>query len=452
MPNLPVISDLTLFATEVNLTPSMQSDASALPAEQTFGNILATLSGSPVISDLILSTTEANPTLPMQSDASALPAEQMFGNILTTLSGSKIGDDLSDADISDSSAPESADPAMISMMPVAVNQWINQPPPAPDAPDVSVAEPLSRLPENTVPNAQHPAAERLIAVAESDQLSVESPNENRNTSNATPIPANDLSQTTDPETLVARDRKVSLFTTAPTTAPAYTSPEIRQSASDKPIPHLQDNPQLARQSNENREISSITTVPANRFDQTADAASFAGSDKILPPPTTFATAHINSSINTTNVTANNMPAVTAEFGHPDWPAEFGQKITWLATQRIQAAELKLHPAHLGPIEISLQLSDNQQLTAQFFSHHAAVRDVIEANLPRLREIMLENGITLTDASVSADTAQQQAESGRENSSHTPGNRYFPHTSSDLDHVHTTTSLLTRHTGIIDTFA
>lgn len=410
MPNLPVISDLTLFATEINLTPSMQSDASALPAEQ------------------------------------------MFGNILTTLSGSKIGDDLSDADISDSSAPESADPAMISMMPVAVNQWINQPPPAPDAPDVPVAEPLSRLPENTVPDAQHPAAERLIAVAESDQLSVESPNENRNTSNATPIPANDLSQTTDPETLVARDRKVSLFTTAPTTAPAYTSPEIRQSASDKPISHLQDNPQLARQSNENREISSITTVPANRFDQTADAASFAGSDKILPPPTTFATAHINSSINTTNVTANNMPAVTAEFGHPDWPAEFGQKITWLATQRIQAAELKLHPAHLGPIEISLQLSDNQQLTAQFFSHHAAVRDVIEANLPRLREIMLENGITLTDASVSADTAQQQAESGRENSSHTPGNRYFPHTSSDLDHVHTTTSLLTRHTGIIDTFA
>src|SRR5690606_17986949 len=123
---------------------------------------------------------------------------------------------------------------------------------------------------------------------------------------------------------------------------------------------------------------------------------FADGGKILPSTATpIATpASFSSVTGTANTTTTHTATIATEFGQPNWHEEFGQKITWLTTQRIQTAELKLHPAHLGPIEISLQLSNDQQLTAQFVSHHAAIRDVIEANLPRLREIMAENGITL----------------------------------------------------------
>jgi flagellar hook-length control protein FliK len=46
-------------------------------------------------------------------------------------------------------------------------------------------------------------------------------------------------------------------------------------------------------------------------------------------------------------------------------------------------------------------------SATFVSQHADVRQALEAALPRLREMMAENGISLGSATVSADTSQQQ---------------------------------------------
>lgn len=154
--------------------------------------------------------------------------------------------------------------------------------------------------------------------------------------------------------------------------------------------------------------------------------------------------------------AINQPQMLAtEFGQPDWPEEFGHRITWLATQRVQAAELRLHPAHLGPIEISLQLSNDQQLSAQFIAHNAVVREVIEANLPRLREMMAENGIMLADTAVSADTPQQQTEQHMENgqqsgTSHTSRSPRFLHDAAQ--HAHLPATTIMHRSGMIDTFA
>lgn len=124
--------------------------------------------------------------------------------------------------------------------------------------------------------------------------------------------------------------------------------------------------------------------------------------------------------------ANPSPAVTASvpmsaaLSDPVWPDEFSQKVTWLATERLQTAELKLHPAHLGPIEVLLKITNEQgiqQLTAQFTSQNPLVRETIEANLSRLRETMAESGITLTDTSVGADTPRQDARNPQQAPAH-----------------------------------
>ena len=42
-------------------------------------------------------------------------------------------------------------------------------------------------------------------------------------------------------------------------------------------------------------------------------------------------------------------------GQPKWGGEFAQKIVWLSSQQNQVAEIRLNPAHLGPVEVMLSI-------------------------------------------------------------------------------------------------
>jgi flagellar hook-length control protein FliK len=102
--------------------------------------------------------------------------------------------------------------------------------------------------------------------------------------------------------------------------------------------------------------------------------------------------------------ASNRPAdatqtVTTPLGSGGWADDFSQKISWMVTQQSQVAELHLNPPDLGPLNVVLKLSDNQA-TALFTSPHSAVRDAVESALPKLREMLADNGIMLGNTSVS----------------------------------------------------
>lgn len=84
--------------------------------------------------------------------------------------------------------------------------------------------------------------------------------------------------------------------------------------------------------------------------------------------------------------------------NPAWGEEFGQRITWMATQREHTAELHLNPPNLGPLDVVLSVSGDQA-TAMFTSPHAAVRSAVEQALPKLREMLADNGIMLGNATV-----------------------------------------------------
>lgn len=90
----------------------------------------------------------------------------------------------------------------------------------------------------------------------------------------------------------------------------------------------------------------------------------------------------------------------------NWGDEFNQKVTWLATQHEQSAELHLNPPNLGPLDIVLKISDDQA-TALFTSPHAAVREAVEQALPKLREMLADNGIMLGNATVSDQPPREQ---------------------------------------------
>jgi len=78
----------------------------------------------------------------------------------------------------------------------------------------------------------------------------------------------------------------------------------------------------------------------------------------------------------------------------------------------QTASLTLNPPNLGPLQIVVQVT-NDQATASFFSAQPEVRHALEAAFPRLREMMSDAGIQLGQASVSADTPQQHSTPDRQ---------------------------------------
>lgn len=91
-----------------------------------------------------------------------------------------------------------------------------------------------------------------------------------------------------------------------------------------------------------------------------------------------------------------------------FPAEFAEKVVWMAGQQMQSAELSLNPQHLGSVEIRLSVAGGEA-GAQFYSPHPAVRDAIEAALPKLRELLAQAGISLGDTQVRDESFRQREE-------------------------------------------
>lgn len=133
-----------------------------------------------------------------------------------------------------------------------------------------------------------------------------------------------------------------------------------------------------------------------------------------------------------------------------WGDEFSQKITWLASSKQdQSAELHLNPPQLGPLDVVIKVSGDQA-TALFTSPHAAVREAVEQALPRLRDMLSDNGITLGNATVSDQAPRDQGRPDAQRPS-APANSGFQDVSVTGNNA-LRVSQISRHNGIVDTFA
>lgn len=108
---------------------------------------------------------------------------------------------------------------------------------------------------------------------------------------------------------------------------------------------------------------------------------------------------------TASQTSSAPTPVAAPLHDATWPTEFSQKIVWMSRSDVQNAQITLNPPQLGPIEISLNIR-NEQATAAFVSANPEVREAIESALPRLREMLAGAGVELGQANVSAESFRQ----------------------------------------------
>ncbi len=92
-----------------------------------------------------------------------------------------------------------------------------------------------------------------------------------------------------------------------------------------------------------------------------------------------------------------------------WSSELGERIVFMAGKKIQSAEIRLNPPNLGLLEVKLAINGDQAQLL-FHSGNANVRDLLEASVPRIREMLEQQGITLADVNVGQRDPQQGKES------------------------------------------
>lgn len=148
-------------------------------------------------------------------------------------------------------------------------------------------------------------------------------------------------------------------------------------------------------------------------------ASEAARGSFVPDAASMTQAQPNGSVTgQANAAAQPAPlshaSLAAPLQSPAWPGQLGQQLVQFARQGgEQQVEMRLNPADLGPLSVTLKVTE-QGAQAQFLSAHAQVRQVLEQAIPQLREALAEQGISLGETSVGEQRQRDaQAFAGRD---------------------------------------
>lgn len=163
----------------------------------------------------------------------------------------------------------------------------------------------------------------------------------------------------------------------------------------------------------------------NLTDLTADALDSLKESSADTPPENFV-----SKLNSLSQAITQQTALTPKIpvvGTPiamqqsGWTEAVVDRVMYLSSQNLKSAEIQLDPADLGRLDVRIHMS-NDQTQISFASANAAVRDSLEGQMHRLREMFVQQGINLQDVSVSDPSQgrgwqgqgqnQQQADSDR----------------------------------------
>lgn len=184
---------------------------------------------------------------------------------------------------------------------------------------------------------------------------------------------------------------------------------LPEAATDKPLPAAGYEASFAASG---KTLTALAAASDPALRPAAEIRQLLGTDSapvIQANALTAMTSHAIAHPAASGAAAGQELKIAPQVGTTGWDGALAQKVVWLAGERQQVAELHLNPPHLGPLEVRVSVAADQSGTAhaQFTSPHAAVREAIEAAMPRLREILAESGITLGNTTVGNESFRQQ---------------------------------------------
>jgi len=80
---------------------------------------------------------------------------------------------------------------------------------------------------------------------------------------------------------------------------------------------------------------------------------------------------------------------------------FTEKVVWMTGQGAQRANLQLHPAELGALQIRVTMMDNSA-HVEIHAQNADTGDLLESLLPKLQSALEQQGIKVDELKLSAN--------------------------------------------------
>lgn len=93
-------------------------------------------------------------------------------------------------------------------------------------------------------------------------------------------------------------------------------------------------------------------------------------------------------------------ALAPQVSDPRWGEALGERLVWMVRGDTQQARLRLDPPDLGPLEVHIRVVEDEARIS-FAAPQSAVREAVEAALPRLREMLSASGVNLVQVDVSS---------------------------------------------------
>lgn len=133
--------------------------------------------------------------------------------------------------------------------------------------------------------------------------------------------------------------------------------------------------------------------------------------------------------------------------------ELGARVSLLAVDGVQQAELQLNPADMGPVSVQIVV-DGAQAQVSFHAAHAETRQALEQSLPDLAAALQGQGLTLSGGGV-FQQAPRDPQGGDAEAGRNDDNRGSRSASAGARVGASTTAAATparRSVGLLDTFA
>ncbi|WP_347904774.1 flagellar hook-length control protein FliK [Pseudomonas purpurea] len=118
---------------------------------------------------------------------------------------------------------------------------------------------------------------------------------------------------------------------------------------------------------------------------------------------------------TANALPVNQPIAMHQSG---WTEEVVNRVMYLSSANLKAADIQLQPAELGRLDIRVNMIPDQQTQVTFMSAHSGVREALEGQMHRLRDMFNQQGMGQVDVNVSDQSrgwqgqGQDQARQGQ----------------------------------------
>ncbi|OPX56807.1 hook-length control protein FliK [Oceanospirillum multiglobuliferum] len=142
-----------------------------------------------------------------------------------------------------------------------------------------------------------------------------------------------------------------------------------------------------------------------------------------------------------------LPILKGLPGQPGATEALNERIMMMRAKGLQMAEIRLDPPELGALTVKVKVTEGNT-SIQFHSPHLEVREALESQVQRLREMMDSAGITLGDVGVSDQSLSERSEDGY--ASHNAGGS-FGHNESEED-SQMEPVIVKQSLGLVDYFA